>query len=72
MAKQAVKMKAVVYALSPFHQKIMSGLWKDIPGKIQHKVSENWLNALLFLTPLLGTYAYAKDYKEKEKLAHRY
>ena len=51
-------MKAVVYALSPFQQKVMSGLWKDIPGKMQQKVSENWLNALLFITPLVGTYTY--------------
>ncbi|GKV20764.1 hypothetical protein SLEP1_g30842 [Rubroshorea leprosula] len=72
MGKEAVKMKAVVYALSPFQQKIMSGLWKDIPGKIEQKVSENWLNAVLFLTPLITTYAYAQHYKEKEKLAYRY
>ena len=58
MGKQPVKMKVVVYALSPFQQKVMSGLWKDIPGKIQQKVSENWLNAVLFLTPLIGTYTY--------------
>ncbi|MBA0874845.1 hypothetical protein Goshw_022960 [Gossypium schwendimanii] len=52
MGKQPVKMRAVVYALSPFQQKIMSGLWKDLPGKISHKVSENWISATLLLTPL--------------------
>ncbi|XP_059297774.1 cytochrome b-c1 complex subunit 8-like [Lycium barbarum] len=44
MGKQPVKLKAVVYALSPFQQKVMPGLWKDLPGKIHHKVSENWIS----------------------------
>ncbi|KAJ7943662.1 Cytochrome b-c1 complex, subunit 8 protein [Quillaja saponaria] len=56
MGKQPVKMKAVVYALSPFQQKVMTGLWKDLPGKINQKVSENWLNAVLLIGPLVGTY----------------
>ncbi|MQL89335.1 hypothetical protein Taro_021908 [Colocasia esculenta] len=72
MAKAPVRMKAVVYALSPFQQKVMSGLWKDLPSKIHHKVSENWISATLLLTPLVGTYTYVQYYKEQEKLAHRY
>ncbi|KAH7548225.1 hypothetical protein JRO89_XS14G0085400 [Xanthoceras sorbifolium] len=86
MGKQPVRMKAVVYALSPFQQKIMPGLWKDLPGKIHHKVSENWISATLLLTPLVGVYTYAfslflrsrffnsyvQAYQEKEKLEHRY
>ncbi|XP_039019784.1 cytochrome b-c1 complex subunit 8-like [Hibiscus syriacus] len=72
MGKQPVKMRAVVYALSPFQQKIMSGLWKDLPGKISHKVSENWISATLLLAPLVGTYMYVQNFKEKEKLEHRY
>ncbi|XP_075657646.1 cytochrome b-c1 complex subunit 8 [Castanea sativa] len=72
MGKQPVRMKAVVYALSPFQQKVMPGLWKDIPGKIHHKVSENWHSAVLLLAPLVGTYSYVQHYQEKEKLAHRY
>ncbi|KAL2538819.1 40S ribosomal protein S7-2 [Forsythia ovata] len=42
MGKPLVRMKAVVYALSPFQQKVISGLWKDLPSKIHHKISENW------------------------------
>lgn len=57
MGKQPVKLKAVVYALSPFQQKVMPGLWKDLPGKIHHKVSENWISATLLLAPLIGTYS---------------
>ncbi|OMO66708.1 Cytochrome b-c1 complex subunit 8 [Corchorus capsularis] len=56
MGKQPVRMKAVVYALSPFQQKVMSGLWNDFTGKISHKVSENWISATLLLVPLVGTY----------------
>ncbi|GAB4850717.1 Cytochrome b-c1 complex subunit 8-1, mitochondrial [Ancistrocladus abbreviatus] len=72
MGKTPVRMKAVVYALSPFQQKVMPGLWNDLPNKIHHKISENWLNATLLLVPVLGTYYYAQWYKEQEKLAHRY
>ncbi|CAN6472555.1 unnamed protein product [Victoria cruziana] len=56
MGKTPVRMKAVIYALSPFQQKVMSGLWKDIPHKIEKKVSENWISATLLLGPLVGTY----------------
>ncbi|XP_074559490.1 cytochrome b-c1 complex subunit 8-like [Curcuma longa] len=72
MGKTPVRMKAVIYALSPFQQKVMPGLWKDLPGKIHHKVSENWISATLLLTPLVGTYSYVQYYKEKEKQEHRY
>ncbi|KAL0709223.1 hypothetical protein Bca4012_016201 [Brassica carinata] len=75
MGKQPVKLKAVVYALSPFQQKIMTGLWKDLPGKIHHKVSENWISTILLLAPVIGTYSrdlYAQHYQEQEKLGHRF
>ncbi|CAJ2652860.1 cytochrome b-c1 complex subunit 8-2, mitochondrial-like [Trifolium pratense] len=72
MGKNIVPVKSVVYALSPFQQKIMSGLWKDLPTKIHHKVSENWISALLLITPVVGTYSYAMHYVEQEKLHHRY
>ncbi|XP_057442107.1 cytochrome b-c1 complex subunit 8-2, mitochondrial-like [Lotus japonicus] len=72
MGKNIVPVKSVVYALSPFQQKIMSGLWKDLPSKIHHKVSENWISTILLVGPVVGTYAYAQNYKENEKLSHRY
>jgi hypothetical protein len=56
MGKTPVRMKAVVYALSPFQQKVMPGLWKDITTKIHHKITENWISATLLLTPVVGTY----------------
>jgi len=57
MAKIPVKMRAVVYGLSPFQQKIMPGLWKDLPGKIHHKITDNWISTILLLGPLVGTYS---------------
>lgn len=36
------RLKEVVYTLSPFETSVMSGLWKDLPSKIQRKVSEVW------------------------------
>ncbi|KAL0857786.1 hypothetical protein Bca101_062940 [Brassica carinata] len=53
-------------------QKIMTGLWKDLPEKIHHKVSENWISATLLVTPVLGTYWYAQHFQEQEKLEHRF
>ncbi|KAK9941020.1 hypothetical protein M0R45_017649 [Rubus argutus] len=72
MGKVPVRMKAVVYALSPFQQKVIPGLWKDLPSKIHHKISENWLSATFLLGPLVGTYSYVQSYQEKEKLEHRF
>ncbi|KAI8574130.1 hypothetical protein RHMOL_Rhmol01G0330500 [Rhododendron molle] len=57
MGKLQVRKKEVVYALSPFKQKVMSGLWKDLPDKIHHKVSKNWINATLLLTPLVAIHS---------------
>ncbi|KAG6418047.1 hypothetical protein SASPL_120245 [Salvia splendens] len=57
MGKIPVRMKLVTYALSPFQQKVMPGLWKDLSGKISHKISENWISTTLLLGPLVGTYS---------------
>ncbi|KAG9446282.1 hypothetical protein H6P81_012410 [Aristolochia fimbriata] len=70
MGKNPVHMKAVIYSLSPFQQKVMPGLWKGLPDKIHKKFSENWISASLLLTPLVGTYTYVQWYTEREKLAH--
>ncbi|KVI11465.1 cytochrome b-c1 complex subunit 8-like [Cynara cardunculus var. scolymus] len=72
MGKIPVKVKAVTYALSPFQQKVMPGLWKDFTHKITHKVTENWIGAVLLVGPVAGVYTYVQNYQEKEKLHHRY
>ncbi|KAF9595294.1 hypothetical protein IFM89_038429 [Coptis chinensis] len=58
MGKTPIQMKAVVYSLSPFQQKVMPGLWRDLPHKLGKKFSENWINATLLVAPVVGVYAF--------------
>ena len=55
MGKMAVRLKEVVYTLSPFEQKVMPGLFKDFPSYVSKKVSENWFSSLFLSVPLVGT-----------------
>lgn len=34
-----IRLKEVVYTLSPFEQNVMGGLWKDLPHKASHYLS---------------------------------
>ncbi|KAI7742608.1 hypothetical protein M8C21_011946 [Ambrosia artemisiifolia] len=70
MGKIPVKIKSVVYGLSPFQQKVMPGLWNELAHKITHKVTENWLNTLLLVGPVVGVYSYVQSYQESEKMKH--
>ncbi|KAI3920776.1 hypothetical protein MKW98_005602 [Papaver atlanticum] len=72
MGKIPVRMKAVIYSLSPFQQQVMSGLWKDLPHKLTKKVSENWISASLLIGSLLGTHLHVQNYLEREKQHHRF
>ena len=36
MGKVPIRLKEVVYTLSPFQQSVMGGLWKDLPHKAAH------------------------------------
>lgn len=40
MGKVPVRLKEVVYTLSPFEQNVMSGLWKDLPHKTAHYMAK--------------------------------
>jgi len=40
MGKVPVRLREVVYTLSPFQQTVMAGLWKDAPAKLARKFSE--------------------------------
>ena len=72
MGKVPVRLREVVYTLSPFQQTVMGGLWKDAPAKLARKFSENWFDVgVFFLAPTWATMAYAASYKEKEKQDHR-
>jgi hypothetical protein len=55
MGKTPVRLKEVVYMLSPHEQKVMTGLFRDMPGKVHKKISENWLDILTFVGPVVGT-----------------
>ena len=35
-----VRIKEVIYTLSPFEQTVLSGLWKDLPAKMKRKWNE--------------------------------
>ena len=35
-----MRLKEVVYTVSPFEVSVLSGLWKDLPAKITKKVKE--------------------------------
>jgi hypothetical protein len=50
----------------------MRGLFKDWGYKLSKKFHENWVSALTLVTPVAGTYWFAENYREKEKLHHRY
>jgi hypothetical protein len=39
MGKVPIRLKEVVYTLSPFEQNVMGGLWKDLPHKASHYLS---------------------------------
>ncbi|XP_024371295.1 cytochrome b-c1 complex subunit 8-2, mitochondrial [Physcomitrium patens] len=72
MGKVPVRLKEVAYTISPYHQHVMTGLWKDIPYKLSKKFHENWVSAFTLVVPIVGTYMYAENYRENEKLHHRY
>ncbi|QDZ22445.1 kinesin [Chloropicon primus] len=74
MGKQQVgmRLKEVVYTLSPFEQNVMQGLFKDIPHKVMHHLKQNVLfDALPFcILPIAGIGWFCADYNEREKQHH--
>ncbi len=56
MGKVPVRLREVAYSLSPNHQYIMRGLFKDWGYKLSKKFHENWVSALTLVTPVAGTY----------------
>ncbi|GAQ83867.1 hypothetical protein KFL_001660040 [Klebsormidium nitens] len=72
MGKTPVRLKEVIYMLSPHEQRALTGLFHDMPGKLHKKISENWTDIVCFVAPVVGTVWYANDYIEKEKHHHRF
>lgn len=40
MGKHPVKLREVMYTLSPFQQSVIGGLFKDMSHKVTHKVTD--------------------------------
>lgn len=40
MGKVPIRLREVVYTLSPFEQTVMNGVFKDVPAKLHRKFSE--------------------------------
>ena len=40
MGKVPVRLREVVYTVSPFETTVLNGLWKDLPQKAHRKISE--------------------------------
>eukprot|EP00887_Chlorella_sp_A99_P004825 scaffold4.g4825.t1 len=72
MGKVPIRLREVVYTLSPFEQSVMSGLWKDLPHKAAHYAQISRDAILFCVLPIWGVAAYCKDFKEKEKQHHRF
>ncbi len=68
-----VRIKEVTYALSPYNQSIIGRLPKNLPSSLAHLLKGPGKDALLFgILPLYAVMWYCEDYREKEKLHHRY
>eukprot|EP00897_Mesotaenium_endlicherianum_P000703 jgi/Mesen1/10633/ME000894S10202 len=72
MGKVPVRLRSITYTLSPFEQKVMSGLWKDWSHEIQKKISYNFVDVAVCAVPVLGTVWYANWYREQEKHHERF
>ena len=67
-----IRLSEVVYTVSPMKVGVMGGLFKDF-GSVMTKKLMGWTDMALFgLAPTIATYQYAVNFKENEKLSHRY
>ena len=51
MGKVPIRLREVVYTLSPFEQTVMNGVFKDVPEKLHRKFSEVTLVDFVMLHP---------------------
>ena len=62
----------MVYTVSPMKVGVMGGLFKDF-GSVMTKKLMGMTDMTIFgLAPTVGIYQYAVNFKENEKLSHRY
>merc|ERR1711907_161877 len=69
-----VRLKEVVYTLSPFEQNIMGNYFKEIHHSILYTMKKHIVFAALpfCILPLGAIGWFCADFKEKEKQHHRY
>lgn len=74
MAKRSlVRLKEVVYTLSPFEQNVMGGLFKDVPYKMKKYWNLWGFDALVWgVVPYYAITETANYIVAKEELDHRY
>lgn len=66
------RLSEVVYTVSPMKVGVMGGLFKDF-GNVMTKKLMGWTDMALFgIAPTVGIYQYAVNFKENEKMSHRY
>lgn len=58
MGKVPVRLREVTYTLSPFQQKVMSGLFKDAGYHISKKIRESLVDWSFCAVPVVGTVWY--------------
>ena len=73
VAKSFVRLREVVYTLSPFEQDVMGGLFKNIPYKL-NKYWRLWgFDAVVFgVVPYYATITTCEYLVDQEEKSHRY
>ena len=66
------RLSEVVYTVSPMKVGVMGGLFKDFGSVMTKKLMGMTDMAIFGLAPTVGIYQYAVNFKENEKLSHRY
>jgi hypothetical protein len=71
--RSVVRLREVVYTLSPFEQDIMGGLFKDIPYKMKKYWNLWGFDAMVYgVVPYFATVSAANYIVAEEEKAHRY
>jgi len=69
---QLHRLSEVIYTISPMKTGVMGGLFKDFGSVMTKKLMGMTDMAIFGLAPTVGIYQYAVNFKENEKLSHRY
>ena len=59
MGKVPIRLREVVYTLSPFEQTVMNGVFKDVPEKLHRKFAEVRQHQVVFESSALTNQGFA-------------